>query len=152
MNFDLSPDLKIGIALNPKWIHPPDPLFEIGEFARGYGVYFDLPRIIRRIRQEYGPIISVFYNPEGTDLDQMSGFKLPIRIRIELKEETNQEILEFNIYEFSNWRQDNFYLCRSAYGRYSITADAFYHIDGKALLFEIDDYHPDEIVWRRRSL
>jgi len=142
------PNLRIGIALDPSWSHPPEPILINLELERAFGVSFDLPRIIHNIRQDHGSIISVFFNPQGTEIDQIFGLRLPIRIRIELEEEDNQEILDFNIYEFSNWHCNNFVLCRSAHGLYSITADAFYHIDGKALLYRNIDYNPVVMAFR----
>ncbi|GAI44232.1 unnamed protein product, partial [marine sediment metagenome] len=143
--------LNIGIALDPEWICINDTYGEIFEYERAYGVYYDLPTRLQGILRNRGHIISIFYNPMGTDLNETlnKDFRFPIKILIKLEVNNDRKVLNFNIHEFSNYRCRDYFLNRSAHGYYDITTKFFNHIDGKALLVNGNNYHPDRIIWSR---
>ena len=71
-------------------------------------------------------------------------FRMPLRVLIRFEKD---ESISFNIYEFSNFYKGDFVVSRSIHAIYDYTSDKFVHIDGKALLFDVNNYNPDALVW-----
>ena len=130
------PKLRIGIALDPKWITSKDALIpQIFELERAFGLTYDLTTIIQKLLKDHNSIKSAFFKPSGIGL----------KILINLK--NDQNLVNFNIYEFSkNYCKDSV-LNRSIHAYYNINSGFFIHIDGKALLFEKENYNPLKFIF-----
>ncbi len=70
--------------------------------------------------------------------------RFPLRIVMKLLH-TNK--INFNIYEFRYPYRNDFVINKSIHAIYDIDKNFFTHLDGKALLFDVDNYNPDSLVW-----
>lgn len=129
------------------------------------GIFYDIEVIIKRLNRKSNPIISVFFDPELMDPEQITdphqkikalerrlnsigGGRWPIRVVIDFLNREHDEI-HFNIYEYSHLKKEPFHLCRSLHGIYKISARCFTHIDGKILGYEEKEYEPYQLVFEK---
>ncbi|MCK4239759.1 MAG: hypothetical protein KAX33_11585, partial [Candidatus Lokiarchaeota archaeon] len=101
-------------------------------WIKSHRVPFDIinGEIIQKLLKNHNSIKSAFFKPSGI------GLKILINL------ENDQNLVNFNMYEFSkNYCKDSV-LNRSIHAYYDINSGFFIHIDGKALLFEKENYNP----------
>lgn len=156
-----SKNIDIGVALDPLWFFRGEKV-ESYALEKGYGVFYDLTTIIKKVMRDR-QIVSVFYDtspPSLNDYDEDSltpkkkieiiennlnrHTRFPLRIVINL---LDTDKINFNIYEFRHPYRKDFVINKSIHAIYDINKDFFTHLDGKALLYEVDNYNPDSLVW-----
>lgn len=151
----------IGIALDPLWF-PSGEIVETYALERGYGVFYDLTTIIKKVLRDH-QVVSVFYNPSPPSLEDYDKESLSIEKKIEILEKNlnrhtrfplrivmnliGTNMINFNIYEFRYPYRKDFVINYSIHAIYDIDKNFFTHLDGKALLFEVENYNPDSLVW-----
>ena len=125
------PNLDIGLAIDPEFIQLKDQVYpQIIQLEKEYGIHYDLPKIIKRLLEDRKTIKSFYFRSDHTGL----------MVLINLLDDDN--IIEFNIYEFTLNRANGYFINRSIHANYNINFDYFSHIDGKALLYKEEEYHP----------
>lgn len=157
-------ELDIGIALDPLW-YPSEEIAKNYALEKGYGVYFDLTTIVTKVLRDR-QVVSVFYDPSPPKLEDYDKATLTPEKRIEIYEKSlnrhtrfplrivmnllDTDKINFNIYEFRSPYRKDYVINKSLHAIYNIESNFFTHLDGKTLLFEVEDYYPDSLAWSKR--
>jgi len=111
------PQQSIEFALDPFKYRTEIEMIDM-RLEKIIGIYYNIETIIDRLNSSHKPLISVFFNPELIDPDQVSdphqkikalerrlnvssGGRWPIRVAIDFLNREHNEI-HFNIYEYSH--------------------------------------------------
>ncbi len=159
----VSDKIDIGIALDPLWFYRGESA-ENYALEKGYGVYYDLTIIITKVLRDR-QVVSVYYNPDPPRIEDYDEDPLTPEKKIEILEKNlnrhsrfplrivmnllDSDKINFNIYEFSNPYEDNYVINKSIHAIYYIEKGFFNHLDGKALLFEVENYNPNSLAWSK---
>jgi len=157
----VSDKIDIGIALDPLWFYRGESA-ENYALKKGYGVYYDLTIIITKVLRDR-QVVSVYYNPDPPRIEDYDEDTLTPEKEIEILEKNlnrqsrfplrivmnllDSDKINFNIYEFNNPYVDDYVINKSIHAIYDIEKDFFTHLDGKALLFEVENYNPNSLAW-----
>lgn len=132
------PNLEIGLAVDPESIQSKDQIYsKIVELERGFGIHYNLLKIIEKLLKYKKTIKSIYYRSNHTGLMVLIGLK-------------EENILEFNIYEFTLNKANNYFINRSIHAYHNINLNFYSHVDGKVLLFEEEGYDPLKLEINRR--
>ncbi len=128
-------ELNIGIAIDPEHFQSKNQIyFQDIELERAYGIHYDLSSIIKKLTHQFSTIKSVYFRSNKI------GLKILNRL-------VDKNIIEFNIYEFTENKVNHYFINRSIHARFDIALNYFTHLDGKALIFDDENYFPLQIVF-----